>query len=195
MVFYGLPPEERTNLLLGVADWLAERGKKVGIVDSSLSYPYLRSKLNLPANSGASIIEALESLEVRDIREYFQPFQKKKSIFFCTLEEGVPAGRMARLCEIQVSVFFRRAAAGFEYLLIDGDPELSNPISGVGLHLAARVYVMVPRGKTGNLWLGSYGPFLEKFRKDWEPIRDVSGGDKVFLGLAQAIAAEIRKEE
>lgn len=142
---------------------LSTRDLLVGLVSSNLTYGDLQSFFgrNVPPEKG--LFQALNE-DNPNIGEIFAEYAESKNLFFLS----VPTHYSGLLCDTvtlqSVERLINSASLVFDFLVIDGSAELTNPVSGVGLWLAEKIYTLHKPSIAAQMWQKGVSDFVRELQ-------------------------------
>lgn len=141
----------KTTFAVNLACALSTRDYLVGLISSNLTYGDLQVFFgrNVPPEKG--LFQAL-SEDNPNIGEKFTEDAKSKNPFFLS----APTRYTGLLCDTvtlqSVERMMNSASLVFDILIVDGAAEVANPLSGVGLWLAERIYTLHKPSIAAQMW-------------------------------------------
>jgi len=141
----------KTTFAVNLACTLSKRGVLVGLISSNLTYGELQTFFGQAVPTGKGLFEALNA-ENPNIGEKFTGCQESKNLFFLS----VPTRYSGLLCDTvtleEAEQMINTASLVFDLLIVDGAPEASNPVSGVGLWLSDTVFTLHRPSIAAQMW-------------------------------------------
>lgn len=161
----------------------------VGLISSNLTFgePQIFFGQDVPTHK--SLFEALNN-DNPNIGENFEVYEESKNLFFLSL----PTKYSGLLCETvtlqSVEKMMSVASLAFDVLIIDGSPEVNNPISGVGLWLADTVLTLHKPSVAALMWYRGVFDFVRELHieeKQFHVLQAPNGefDDKTYREIAE----------
>lgn len=151
----------KTTFSINLACALASRERLVGLISSNLMFGEHQIFFGQDVPNHKSLFEALNT-ENPNIGEKFAVYEENKNLFFLSL----PTKYSGLLCETvtlqSVEKMINIASLAFDVLIIDGSPEVSNPISGVGLWLADTIFTLHKPSVAALMWYQGMSGFAHE---------------------------------
>jgi MinD-like ATPase involved in chromosome partitioning or flagellar assembly len=151
----------KTTFSVNLACALSKRDKLVGLISSNLTYGELQTFFGQGVPPEKGLFEALRE-ESPNIGEKFSEYGESKNLFFLS----VPTHYSGLLCDTMalqdVEQLMNAASLVFDILIVDGAPEVNNPLSGVGLWLADRIFTLHRPSIAAQLWYRSVYEFIRE---------------------------------
>ena len=141
----------KTTFAVNLACALSNRDCLVGLISSNLTYGDLQVFFgrNVPPEKG--LFKAL-SEDNPNIGEKFTEDAKSKNLFFLSAPTQY-TGLLGDTVTLQsVERMINSASLVFDILIVDGAAEVTNPVSGVGLWLAERIYTLHKTSIAAQMW-------------------------------------------
>mgnify|MGYP001157466556 FL=1 len=151
----------KTTFAVNLACALSKRDMLVGLISSNLTYGDLQVFFgqNVPPEKG--LYKALKD-DNPNIGDKFSHYEGSKNLFFLS----VPTCYTGLLCDTvtlqETERMMKAATMVFDILIVDGAPELTNPISGVGLWLAERIFALHKPSIAAQMWYRSVSDFTRE---------------------------------
>ena len=141
----------KTTFSVNLACALSSRDCLVGLISSNLMFGESQIFFGQDVPGHKSLFEALNT-DNPNISEKFAVYEENKNLFFLSL----PTKYSGLLCETvtlqSVERMINVASLVFDVLIIDGSPEINNPVSGVGLWLADTVFILHKPSVAALMW-------------------------------------------
>lgn len=162
IMVWGRKNAGKTVFAVNLALQLAQSGV-VGIISSNLQYGELQVVFGQKIDADKGLFKCLES-NMAAIKDCFIQSEKSKNLFYLTLPNRHNALLLQEVEGETTQRLIETAAIYFDYLIIDGNEELNNPISGMGLSMADIVFVLYkPDNATCN-WQHSVEEVIRQLR-------------------------------
>ena len=151
----------KTTFAVNLACALSARDQLVGLISSNLTYGELQIFFGQSVPPEKGLFKAL-SEDNPNIGEKFTDYGESKNLFFLS----VPTRYTGLLCDAvtleQVEQMINAASVVFDILIVDGDVEVTNPVSGVGLWLAEKIYTLHRPSITAQMWHQGIADFVRE---------------------------------
>lgn len=151
----------KTTFSVNLACALSVRSHLVGLVSSNLTYGELQPFFGQSVPPEKGLFQALNE-ENPNIGEKFTAYGESKNLFFLS----VPTLYTGLLCDAvtleQVEQMINAASVVFDILIVDGAPEVNNPVSGVGLWLADRIFTLHMPSIAAQMWHRGVADFVRE---------------------------------
>ena len=151
----------KSTFATNLACALSVRERLVGLISSNLVFGELQTFFgqNVPPEKG--LFRAL-SEDNPNIGEKFVEYAESKNLFFLS----VPNHYSGLLCDAvslhAVEKLINTASLVFDILIIDGDGDVTNPVSGVGLWMAERIYTLYKPSIAAQMWHKGVADFVRE---------------------------------
>ncbi len=145
---WGANGSGKTTTAVNLAFSLAQRNFLVGIISSNLYYGELQTicGCNIPESKG--LCQVLMNGKVKGM--FVQA--GKTSVFVLSVPDKFNAMELTALTEESVRNMFKDSTMLFDYIIIDGNAELNNPISSIGMTEADKLLVVHRPSVKDCLW-------------------------------------------
>jgi len=177
----------KTTFAVNLACALSVRNQLVGLVSSNLTYGELQIFFGQSVSPAKGLFQALIE-DNPNIGEKFTTYGESKNLFFLS----VPTRYTGLLCDAvtieQVEQMINAASIAFDILIVDGAPEVNNPVSGVGLWLADRIFTLHRPSIAAQMWHRGVADFVRELHigeKQSHILQTPNGefDDKTYQGL------------
>lgn len=153
----------KTTFAVNLACALSKRDMLVGLISTNLIYGDLQVFFgqNVPEEKG--LFQALND-DNPNIGEKFMEYEQGKNLFFLSL----PTHYTGLLCDTvaiqEVERMINAASLVFDILIVDGAAEVTNPVSGVGLWVAERIYTLHKPSIAAQMWYRGVTDFMRELQ-------------------------------
>ena len=151
----------KTTFAVNLACALSTRDRLVGLISSNLTYGDLQIFFGQSVPPQKGLFQALNE-DNPNIGEKFTEYGEIKNLFFLS----APTHYTGLLCDTvtlqETERMMKAATMVFDILIVDGAPELTNPISGVGLWLAERIFTLHKPSIAAQMWYRSVSDFTRE---------------------------------
>ena len=141
----------KTTFAVNLACALSRNNLLVGLVSSNLTYGELQTFYGQSVPKEKGLFEALSD-DNPNIGEKFIEYEECKNLFYLS----APTRYTGMLCDTvtlqSVERMMNAAALVFDILLVDGASEINNPVSGVALWLADRIFTLHKPSIAAQVW-------------------------------------------
>ena len=161
IMVWGKSNSGKTTFAANLACALSQRDMLVGLVSSNLYYGDLQILFGEKVPLEKGLFQALNE-DNPVIGDRFSGYGESKNLFYLS----VPSLYTGLLCDTvtlsSVERVINDAVLIFDILIIDGDGQLANPISGAGLWLAERIYTLHRPSLAAQMWYQSVSDFVNE---------------------------------
>lgn len=141
----------KTTFAVNLACALSRNNLLVGLISSNLTYGELQTFYGQSVPKEKGLFEALSD-DNPNIGEKFIEYEECKNLFYLS----APTRYTGMLCDTvtlqSVERMMNAAALVFDILLVDGASEINNPVSGVALWLADRIFTLHRPSIAAQVW-------------------------------------------
>jgi len=177
----------KTTFAVNLACALSTRDQLVGLISSNLIYGDLQIFFGQSVPPEKGLFKAL-SEDNPNIGEKFTEYTESKNLFFLS----VPTRYTGLLCDDvtleEVERMMNAASLVFDILVVDGAAEVTNPVSGVGLWLAEKIYILHKPSIAAQMWHQGVADFVRELHiaeKQIHVLQSPNGDfdDKTYRGM------------
>lgn len=151
----------KTTFAVNLACAISKRDVLVGIISSNLTYGELQIFFGQAVPPGKGLYEALKE-DNHNIGEKFMEYGESKNLFFLS----IPTHYSGLLCDTvtlqSIEEMLNSAALVFDILLVDGAAGINNPVSGVGLWLAEKIFTLHRPSIAAQMWYRGVSDFTRE---------------------------------
>ena len=151
----------KTTFAVNLACAFSAHDQLVGLVSSNLTYGDLQIYFGQGVPLQKGLFQALNE-DNPNIGEKFTEYGEHKNLFFLS----VPTHYTGLLCDAvtlrEAERMMNAAALVFDILIVDGAPEVTNPVSGVGLWLAEKIYTLHKPSVAAQMWHEGVSDFVRE---------------------------------
>ncbi|OLN31718.1 cobalamin biosynthesis protein CobQ [Desulfosporosinus metallidurans] len=141
----------KTTFAVNLACALASRDRLVGLISSNLIYGNLQIFFGQSVLPDKGLFHGLND-DNPNIGEKFSEYEENKNLFFLS----APNHYTGLLCDSvslqSVEKLINAASLVFDILIVDGAEDVANPVSGVGLWMAERIYTLYKPSIAAQMW-------------------------------------------
>lgn len=141
----------KTTFAVNLACALADRDRLVGLISSNLVFGDLQIFFGQSVPPEKGLFQAL-SQDNPNIGEKFTEYDEGKNLFFLSAPTKYSGLLSDTVTLEEVEQMINAAALVFDVLLVDGAAEINNPVSGVGLWLADRIFTLHRPSIAVQMW-------------------------------------------
>lgn len=179
----------KTTFAVNLACALSNRNRLVGLISSNLTFGNLQIFFGQSVPPEKGLFHALNE-DNPNIGEKFSEYKESKNLFFLS----VPNNYTGLLCDCvslqNVERLLTAASLVFDILIIDGSGNVANPVSGVGLWMAERIYTLYKPSIAAQMWHRGVEDFVKELHiadKQINVILSPNGDfcDKTFKNLIE----------
>lgn len=179
----------KTTFAVNLAYALSKRNVLVGLISSNLTYGDLQIFFGQSVSPEKGLFRALID-DNPNIGDKFTQYEGSKNLFFLS----VPTCYTGLFCDTvtlqETEHMMKAAMMVFDILIVDGASELINPVSGVGLWLAEKIYTLHRPSIAAQMWHKSVSDFSRELHiADKQTHIQVSPNgefdDKLYRGIME----------
>ena len=158
---WGKDNSGKTTFAVNLACALANRNRIVGLISSNLIYGDLQIYFGQSVPLEKGLFQGL-NYDNPNIGEKFSEYEESKNLFFLS----VPNHYTGLLCDSvslkSVEQLIVSASLVFDILIIDGSEDITNPVSGVGLWMAERIFTLYRPSVAAQMWNKGVEDFIRE---------------------------------
>lgn len=151
----------KTTFAVNLACALSKRNLLVGLISSNLIYGDLQVFFGQSVPPEKGLFQALNE-DNPNIGDKFTVYEGSKNLFFLS----VPTHYTGLLCDDvslqEVERMMNAASMVFDILVVDGAAEVTNPVSGIGLWLAEKIYTLHKPSIAAQMWYRGVSDFTRE---------------------------------
>lgn len=151
----------KTTFAVNLSCALSKRDVLVGLISSNLTYGDLQVFFGQSVPEERGLFQALDD-DNPNIGEKFTEYEQSKNLFFLS----VPTHYTGLLCDAvaiqEVERMINAASMIFDILIVDGAAEVTNPMSGVGLWMADKIYTLHKPSVAAQMWYQGVSDFVRE---------------------------------
>lgn len=165
---------------LGLA--ISERNQMVGIISSKLYYGEMQSVFAKRVENEKGIYNAIAN--GCNTKNMFENAVSGSNLFFLSVPNGFDAILLTAISGDTAKELIEDAAMRFDYIIIDGNEELNNPVSSIGLTMSNKI-IVTHKATTGDcLWQTSMDNTMQLLNLTDKSIHVLNGYDKTCDKMA-----------
>lgn len=172
---WGANGSGKTTTAVNLAEAISACGGIVGLISSKLYYGEMQVFFGKRVESDKGIYRALSN--GCSTRNMFSE-TNNPSVFFLSAPNIFDGMLLTAVNGDMAKELIEDAAMRFDYLIIDGSEELNNPVSSMGLTLAARIITVHRASVRGCLWYSSMKGMMSLTHLNDKTINVLNGYDK-----------------
>lgn len=165
---------------LGLA--IAERNRMVGLISSKLYYGEMQSAFAKRIEGDKGIYNAIAN--GCNTKNMFENAVSGSNLFFLSVPNGFDAMLLTAISGDTAKELIEDAAMRFDYIIIDGNEELNNPISSIGLTMSNKIIVTHKAATADCLWQSSMDNTMQLLNLTDKSIHLLNGYDKTCDKMA-----------
>jgi MinD superfamily P-loop ATPase len=158
---WGSSNSGKTTFAVNLACALSTSDRLVGLISSNLTHGDLQVFFGQSVPPQKGLFHALNE-DNPNIGEKFTEYAESKNLFFLS----APTHYTGLLCDAvtlrEAERMMNAAAFVFDILIVDGAAEVTNPVSGVGLWLADRIYTLHKPSIAAQMWHEGVSDFVRE---------------------------------
>lgn len=159
---------------LGLA--ISERNQMVGLISSKLYYGEMQGVFAKRLENDKGIYNAIAN--GCNTKNMFENAVSGSNLFFLSVPNGFDAMLLTAISGDTVKELIEDAAMRFDYIIIDGNEELNNPISSIGLTMSNKIIVTHKASASDCLWQSSMDNTMQLLNLSEKAIQVLNGYDK-----------------
>jgi len=158
---WGKSNSGKTTFAVNLACTLSKRDRLVGLISSNLNHGDLQVFFGQSVPPEKGLFRALNE-DNPNIGEKFTEYGESKNLFYLS----VPSLYTGLLCDTvtlqNVERMINDAALVFDILVVDGDGDIANPVSGAGLWLSEKIYTLHKPSVAAQMWHQGVSDFVRE---------------------------------
>lgn len=151
----------KTTFAVNLACALSKRNVLVGLISSNLTYGDLQVFFGLSVPQEKGLFRALKD-DNPNIGDKFTHYEGSKNLFFLSVHTCYTGLLYDTITLHETERMMKAATMVFDILIVDGASELTNPVSGVGLWLAEKIYTLHRPSIAVQMWYRSVSDFTRE---------------------------------
>lgn len=159
---------------LGIA--IADRNYMVGIISSKLYYGELQSIFGKRLEHDKGIYNAIAN--GCNTKNMFESAVSGSNLFFLSVPNGFDAMLLTAMSGDTAKELIEDAVMRFDYIIIDGNEELNNPISSLGLTMSSKIVIAHKASTKDCIWQTSMDNTMQLLNLNDKAIHVLNGYDK-----------------
>lgn len=159
---------------LGLA--ISERNQMVGLISSKLYYGEMQGVFAKRLENDKGIYNAIAN--GCNTKNMFENAVSGSNLFFLSVPNGFDAMLLTAISGDTVKELIEDAAMRFDYIIIDGNEELNNPISSIGLTMSNKIIATHKASASDCLWQSSMDNTMQLLNLSGKAIQVLNGYDK-----------------
>ena len=177
---WGASGSGKTTVSVNLALSLSERNCMVGIISSKLYYGEMQSLLNKRVEEDQGLLKVLTG--TGDTKNMF--VQAARNVFFLSTPNEFDGMLLSTVSMESTKEMLEDAAMRFDYLIIDGCEELNNPVSSMGLAMAAQIFNIHYPSVKGCAWFKAMENVMDMLRLKTKSVHVLNAYDKTCDKMA-----------
>ena len=133
---WGANGSGKTTVAVNLASAIAERNLMVGVISSKLYYGEIQGFFGKRVEADKGLYRAISNGS--KTRNMFVE-TNNPNLYFLSVQNGFDGMLLTATTGDSIQELLKDASIRFDYIIIDGDEELNNPISSVGLTMSDTV--------------------------------------------------------
>ena len=179
---WGANGSGKTSIAANLGIAIADRNLMVGIISSKLYYGELQGLFAKRLESDKGIYNAIAN--GCNTKNMFESAVSGSNLFFLSVPNGFDAMLLTAMSGETAKELIEDAAMRFDYIIIDGNEELNNPISSLGLTMSAKIIVAHRASAKDCIWQTSMENTMQLLNLTDKSIHILNGYDKTCDKMA-----------
>lgn len=172
---WGANGSGKTTVAVNLAAAIAERNFMVGIISSKLYYGELQSIFGKRVEQDKGIYKAIAN--GCSTKNMFEATHNA-NLFFLSLPSAYDGMLLSAVSGDTIRELIEDAVLRFDYIIIDGNEELNNPISSIGLTMSAKIIRVYRVSAKDCIWHQAMERMSELLNLKNKSITVINGYDK-----------------
>ena len=142
----------KTTVAVNLASAIAERNLMVAVISSKLYYGELQGFFGKRVEADKGLYRAISN--GCKTRNMFVE-TNNPNLYFLSVQNGFDSILLTATTSDSIQELLKDASIRFDYIIIDGDEELNNPISSVGLTMSDKIITVHRASVKDCVWFSS----------------------------------------
>lgn len=173
---WGATGSGKTSIAANLGIAIADRNLMVGIISSKLYYGELQSIFGKRLEHDKGIYNAIAN--GCNTKNMFESAVSGSNLFFLSVPNGFDAMLLTAMSGETAKDLIEDAVMRFDYIIIDGNEELNNPISSLGLTMSSKIVIAHRASAKDCIWQASMENTMQLLNLTDKSIHVLNGYDK-----------------
>lgn len=173
---WGATGSGKTSIAANLGIAIADRNLMVGIISSKLYYGELQSIFGKRLEYDKGIYNAIAN--GCNTKNMFESAVSGSNLFFLSVPNGFDAMLLTAMSGETAKDLIEDAVMRFDYIIIDGNEELNNPISSLGLTMSSKIVIAHRASTKDCIWQASMENTMQLLNLTDKSIHVLNGYDK-----------------
>lgn len=173
---WGATGSGKTSIAANLGIAIADRNLMVGIISSKLYYGELQSIFGKRLEYDKGIYNAIAN--GCNTKNMFESAVSSSNLFFLSVPNGFDAMLLTAMSGETAKDLIEDAVMRFDYIIIDGNEELNNPISSLGLTMSSKIVIAHRASTKDCIWQASMENTMQLLNLTDKSIHVLNGYDK-----------------
>ena len=173
---WGATGSGKTSIAVNLGIAIADRNLMVGIISSKLYYGELQSIFGKRLEYDKGIYNAIAN--GCNTKNMFESAVSGSNLFFLSVPNGFDAMLLTAMSGETAKDLIEDAVMRFDYIIIDGNEELNNPISSLGLTMSSKIVIAHRASTKDCIWQASMENTMQLLNLTDKSIHVLNGYDK-----------------
>ena len=173
---WGATGSGKTSIAANLGIAIADRNLMVGIISSKLYYGELQSIFGKRLEHDKGIYNAIAN--GCNTKNMFESAVSGSNLFFLSVSNGFDAMLLTAMSGETAKDLIEDAVMRFDYIIIDGNEELNNPISSLGLTMSSKIVIAHRASAKDCIWQASMENTMQLLNLTDKSIHVLNGYDK-----------------
>lgn len=173
---WGATGSGKTSIAANLGIAIADRNLMVGIISSKLYYGELQSVFGKRLEHDKGIYNAIAN--GCNTKNMFESAVSGSNLFFLSVPNGFDAMLLTAMSGETAKDLIEDAVMRFDYIIIDGNEELNNPISSLGLTMSSKIVIAHRASAKDCIWQASMENTMQLLNLTDKSIHVLNGYDK-----------------
>lgn len=171
---WGANGSGKTTTAVNLAFALAQRNFLVGVISSNMYYGEMQTVFGCNVDSDRGTYHSLMSGETKNM--FVQA--GKSAVFVLSAPDKFDAMQLTTVSADSAINLLDNAVDSFDFVIIDGNTELNNPISSIGMTKADKVLIVHKPSVKDCLWYRSMQNVIDLLNLSYKSEHILNGHDK-----------------
>jgi len=192
LTVWGRNGSGKTTFAVNLALSLAARNYMIGIISSKIYYGEMQSMFGQRVEVDQGIYKSLSNGS--DTKNMFTSVNVKNNVFFLSVPNDIDAMLMTAISMESIKEMIEDTVMRFDYLIIDGNEELNNAVSSVGLVEAQQIFIIHHPSVPDCLWYKGMGNMMDMLHLKNKAVHILNAYDKSCDKIAYSNSMNVKFE-